>query len=295
VTAAPHTPVLLAAAIDVLGLRPGMRVADLTVGYGGHAEAIARRIGPEGVLYAFDQDETALDEARRRLEGVGCRVVFLHANFRHVARHLGPQELDAALADLGVASPQVDDPRRGFSFRATGPLDMRMDPSSQTLTAYEVVNTFPEARIAAILREYGEEPFARRIARRIVERRQVRPIATTSDLVDAVVAAVPEGRRRRHPARRTFQALRIYVNDELGALQEMLDRMPGVLVVGGRLAVISFHSLEDRLVKRAFRRPEWEPLTPKPVLPSREEVAANPRARPAKLRAARLLGPGEEE
>ena len=289
-----HVPVLVDQVLRLLDLGPGMTVADLTVGTGGHAQVLAEKIGEGGLLYAVDQDEEALRIAEERLRNAPCRVVFIHANFRHLRTFIPERALDACLADLGLSSLQVDSPGRGFSFRHEGPLDMRMDPASSGWTAADAVNRLPEERLAEILRTYGEEPFARRIAREIVARRSKKPLTTTGDLVDAVWAAMPPGRRRRHPARRTFQALRIFVNDELAALEEMLSVLPRCLKPGGRCAVISFHSLEDRIVKRTFAHPPWSPLTKKPIVPSAHEVERNPRARPAKLRAA-VLGRFEGE
>jgi 16S rRNA (cytosine1402-N4)-methyltransferase len=296
-TPSPHQAVLLEEVLAVLELRPGLTVADLTVGYGGHAERLAQAIAPDGTLFAFDRDVEALAAARERLAGAPCRVVFVHDAFSRVAAWVPPRSLHAALADLGVSSPQVDRAERGFSYRLDGPLDMRMDPTRQTLSARDVVNAFSEDEIADILYRYGEERASRRIARRIVLERRKRPIETTAELAAIVHAAMPGHLRRGgpHPARRTFQALRIFVNRELEELTALLDTLPSCLTPDGRLAVITFHSLEDRIVKRRFRAPPWQAITAKPVLPSRQEVVANPRARSAKLRAARVLAITEGE
>lgn len=291
-----HIPVLLQETMTVLEVSPGMVVADLTVGCGGHALEICKRIGPNGRLYAFDRDADALAEARRRLADAPCPIVWLHADFRQIAQHVPAQTLDRAFADLGVSSPQLDRPERGFSYRHDGPLDMRMDPLHQTLTAYDVIHSFSEDELADIFFRYGEEHQARRIAHRIVLERQRRTITRTVELAEIVRQALPPARRKvGHPARKTFQALRIFVNRELESLEVMLDAIPSCLKPGGILAIISFHSLEDRIVKQRFRSPPWQALFRRPIVPTAAEVAANPRARPAKLRAARVLPPSEEE
>ena len=306
-----HVPVLATPLMELLAPQPGHTVLDATVGGGGHAALLAERIAPGGTLIGVDKDEEALAEARDRLRPADVRVVLVHADFRtlrSVLAEAGAAPVHAALLDLGVSSHQLDTPERGFSFRADGPLDMRMNPAEGS-PASELVQTLPEAELARILWEYGEEPAARRIARAIVERRCVRPFEATADLASVIERAV--GPRRRgdiHPATRAFQALRIAVNDELGALEEALAAMPEVLAPGGVVAVLSYHSLEDRIVKRTFLRwtgrcqcPPRTPecrcgaravaavLTRKPIVPGDEEIAANPRARSARLRAARRL------
>jgi len=262
---------------------------DATVGTGGHAEAILER-GAE--LIGIDRDPLALEVARERLSRFGKRFLLIQDNFRHLVQILrdhGVQEVDGVLFDLGMSSFQLEDPKRGFSFLKEGPLDMRMDPS-QDLTAYEIVNRWSERDIARILREYGEERYAGRIARAIVKSR---PIETTTQLARIVARCYPPGYHRIHPATRTFQALRIAVNDELNALREGLLAAIKVLRPGGVVVAISFHSLEDRIVKRTFRQRwiagEVEILTKKPLTPTAEEVEKNPRSRSAKLRAARKL------
>lgn len=265
---------------------PGKTLVDATVGTGGHAEAILT----EGAdLIGIDRDPFALEVARKRLSRFGGRCHLVQGDFRHleeILRKHGLKGVDGVLFDLGMSSFQLNDPARGFSFLKDGPLDMRMDPS-QPLTAYEIVNRWPERRIAEILREYGEERYAKRIAKAIVKSR---PIETTTQLARIATRCYPPGYHRIHPATRTFQALRIAVNDELNALREGLRAAVSLLRPGGVVVVISFHSLEDRIVKHTLRQRwiagEVEILTKKPVTPSREEVERNPRARSAKLRAA---------
>lgn len=299
-----HIPVLLQEVVEVLAPAPGKIFVDATVGLGGHARELLARLDG-GLLIGIDQDPEALARAEVVLGEVGGRFILKRANFadlEDVVRPLVPEGVDGILFDLGVSSLQLDEAERGFTYRADAPLDMRMDPTG-AVTAADLVNTLSEDELARILREYGEEPFARRIARFLVEARARSPIATTGELVEIVKAAIPARYRRRggHPARRTFQALRIAVNDELGRLETALEQAIRLLRPGGRLAVISFHSLEDRRVKEAFRRAVYGPETSvphsgashstyrlllrKPLTPTSEEVARNPRARSAKLRA----------
>ena len=263
-------------------------VIDGTVGMGGHAEAVLRTSGDDVRLLGTDVDPEALARARARLTAFGDRVVLTRANFRElprVAAAHGVTDARAILLDLGVSSYQLDESGRGFSFQADEPLDMRLDPEHGR-TAAALVNDTDERELARVLFEHGGERFARRIARAIVRRR---PLRTTGDLVAAVRAAVPRAAwpRRTHVATRTFQALRIAVNDETGALRQTLQEIPGLLAVGGRLGVISFHSGEDRIVKQAFRAlaaARFAALEPSPLTPGDDEVRANPRARSAKLR-----------
>jgi 16S rRNA (cytosine1402-N4)-methyltransferase len=289
--AAPeHIPVLLAAVLEYLQPQPGQTIADVTVGGGGHAQAIAQRLGPTGTLIALDQDPNMLALARRRV--YPCRVLWCHARFEDLpqvlAEHAIP-ELDGLLADLGFSSDQLADPQRGFSFLHEGPLDMRLDPTSDRPTAADLLARLSERELADILWRYGQERFSRRIARRIVAMRQRQPIRTTLQLAELVRSCVPHS-GRIDPATRTFQALRIAVNDELGALQRLLAVLPQCLRLGGRAVIISFHSLEDRLVKQAFRQRElWQVLTKKPVRPDAAEIRSNPRARSARSRAAQLV------
>ena len=275
-----HRPVLLEATLAALEPGPGKVIVDATFGGGGHTGAL---LASGARVIALDKDPEAIARGRARFAGEE-RLDLVEADFRELERvldGLGLERVDGVLADLGVSSYHLDDPRRGFSYRLEGPLDMRMGRGQ--LTAADVVNTFDEQELAEILATYGEEPRARRIARAIVQKR---PFRTTTELARVVQAAAGY-RRAGHPARKTFQALRLYVNDELGALKDLLSALPRVLVPGGRAAIISFHSLEDRLVKRFFKEhPDMRPLTKKPIVPTPEEVATNPRARSAKLRGA---------
>lgn len=286
-----HEPVMVEEVVSLLSPGPGKTICDATVGTGGHAEAILSR---GAHLVGLDKDPQALELARARLSRFGDRAVLLRADFRGLKAALaeaGVHEVDGVLFDLGVSSLQLGTPQRGFSFREEAPLDMRMDPD-HPLTAAELVNRLPEEELARILREYGEERYARRIARAIVRHRGEAPIRTTAELARIVARCYPPGRHRIHPATRTFQALRIAVNDELSALKEGLAQAMGLLSPGGTVCVISFHSLEDRIVKRFFRdqaaKGTLEILTKKPLRPRPEEVQRNPRARSAKLRAARV-------
>ena len=282
-----HIPVLLDEVIQFLNPKPGGRFIDATLGGGGHTRAILERTAPDGIVLGIDQDESALSSAKAMLESFGSRVAFVHSNFRAlrtIAEESGFMECDGVLADLGISSMMVDDPTRGFSFMHEGPLDMRMD-RTQRLTAADLLNTYSEKEIADIIHTYGEERRSRPIARSIV---RLRPLQRTTDLVRAIERV--SGRPRYgqiHPATRTFQALRIYVNDELKSLEEFLDSSMIVVRSGGRVVVITFHSLEDRIVKQQFRasRVSGRVMTKKVVRPSDEEVRRNPRARSAKLRA----------
>ena len=318
-----HVPVLLKEAIDFLAVRRGGTYIDATVGLGGHSYEIAKRLGAPGHLIGFDKDPAALEIARERLvvsrqssvggeetavgrwsAGVGQEpaadsqrpessdwptVELIRASFASLADDRRPTTEDGVegiLADLGVSSLQFDTPARGFSFQADGPLDMRMDPQAE-LTAEQVVNHFDERKLADVIYEFGEERRSRRIARAIV---RSRPIRTTRQLADVISAAArPMKKERIHPATRTFQALRIFVNRELDDLRALLEAAPQVLKPGGRLVIISFHSLEDRMVKDAMREGaklgQYRILTKKPVTPGREELDRNPRSRSAKLRA----------
>ncbi len=281
-----HVPVLADEVVRLLDPRPGETWVDCTTGAGGHARLVAERVGPAGRLIGLDQDETMLALARPRLDGLP--VTLVRANFDQlpeVLAGLGVEKVDGVLADLGFASDQVDDPARGLSFRDDGPLDMRLDPSAGQ-TAADLVNRLSEKALADVFWEYGEERHSRRVARRVVERRKEKPFETTGELAEVVRRSVPRS-GGLDPATRVFQALRIAVNDELGSLDRLLAALPAVVRPGGRAGVISFHSLEDRRVKHAFRRPEvWEPVTKKPVEATAAETAANPRARSAQLRVA---------
>ncbi len=289
-----HVPVLLEEAIRSLGVSQGSTVVDATLGLAGHSTAIARLLGPQGHLIAFDRDPAAMEQATARLEQLRAELtdtmpkVTLHAAaFGSIAEYVQPASVDAILADFGVSSMQLDTAERGFSFQADGPLDMRMDTRSGP-TAEQVVNQAGEEELANLIYEFGEERRSRRIARAIV---RARPLSTTAQLAKVVAAVAQTMKQEKiHPATRVFQALRIYVNRELEQIQALLDAAPILLKPGGRLAVISFHSLEDRLVKDAMRSGgkdgTWQVLTKKPVLASDAEIEQNPRSRSAKLRAA---------
>jgi 16S rRNA (cytosine1402-N4)-methyltransferase len=284
-----HVPVLASDVLRLLDPQPGQTWVDCTVGGGGHSRLFAEKLAsPEGPgrLIGLDQDPTMLDLARPRLAGLP--VTLVHANFDQLAdvlRNLGIEAVDGVLADLGFSSDQLERADRGFSFRDDGPLDMRLDPTARE-TAADLVNTLSEAALADVFFEYGEERHSRRVARRVVERRKEKPFATTGELAELVRRSVPRS-GGIDPATRVFQALRIAVNDELGALDRLLAALPRVVKTGGKAAVISFHSLEDRRVKQAFRNAHvWRPVTKKPVEAADDEVARNPRARSAKLRVA---------
>ncbi|MBI5231992.1 MAG: 16S rRNA (cytosine(1402)-N(4))-methyltransferase RsmH [Coriobacteriales bacterium] len=304
-----HTPVLLAEVTQHLSPHPGSIVVDCTLGGAGHAKRLQDLVAPTGTLVGIDQDDAALIAAADTLR-LGQQTILLKGNFGDLDRLLseaGIPYVDGFLFDLGVSSPQLDVPGRGFSYREDAPLDMRMDPERQALTAADVVATYSAADLTRIIREYGEERWAPRIAARIVAARARRPLETTTELVQVIKEAIPAAARRTgpHPARRTFQALRIEVNRELEVLEQGLRAAIRWLTSGGRIAVISYHSLEDRIVKNVFAELsegctcppdlpvctcEHEPvirvLTRKPVTPSAEEIADNPRARSAKLRVA---------
>jgi len=288
-----HLPVMPQEVVHYLTPSSGQIVVDATVGIGGHARLLAERVAPSGRLIGLDRDPRMLDLARLRLHGLP--VTLVHRSFDElpaVLKELGVDIVDGVLADLGVASDQLDDPGRGLSFRTEGPLDMRLDPTSGE-PASALVNRLGERELADIIWTYGEERFGRRIARRIVQEREESPLATTTQLAELVRRCVPRGKHQRiDPATRTFQALRIAVNDEMHALVRFLEALPAILRPGGRAVVISFHSLEDRRVKQAFRNKEiYAQLTRKVVQPGESEVRNNPRARSAKLRAVRKNDP----
>jgi 16S rRNA (cytosine1402-N4)-methyltransferase len=296
--AAPrHVSVLPAEVLHALDPQPGQVVVDATLGVGGHARLIAERLEPAGRLIGLDRDPAMLELARPRLAGLPMTLI--HANFdrlRDVLDELGVTTVDAVLADLGFCSDQMDAAERGFSFARAGPLDMRLDPEDGE-PASALLHRLNERDLADLIYQYGGERLSRRIARQIVETRKHGGLETTEELAELVRRCVPrpprKGRKRPpiDPATRVFQALRIAVNDELGALDRLLAALPRCLNPGGVAAIISFHSLEDRRVKQAFRdRGVWQPLTKKPVEAGADEVQNNPRARSAKLRAARLQG-----
>jgi 16S rRNA (cytosine1402-N4)-methyltransferase len=305
-----HRPVLLDECVEALNIKPGGTYVDGTLGGGGHSEAICRRLRG-GRLVGIDRDATALAAASERLSGFECFTP-VRGNFRDVAAilaGLGIEKTDGMLLDLGVSSPQLDEASRGFSYMADAPLDMRMDAASGA-TAADLIAEADEEELARIFFQYGEERYSKRIAAAIVRKRAEAPIETTGELVEIIKGAMPAAalREKQHPAKRVFQALRIAVNDELGALEELLDTAPDLLAPGGRLAIISFHSLEDRLVKNAIRKRERGCTCPpdlpvcvcgfvqtlrsvgrQPVTAGEAELKINPRARSAKLRVAERI------
>jgi 16S rRNA (cytosine1402-N4)-methyltransferase len=295
-----HQPVLLDEVMTYLQPQPGGLFCDATVGMGGHARAILERTGPDGRLVGIDRDRDAIAQARVALQSFGDRVTLVHAPFsraKAVLAELGVVAVDGFLVDLGVSSPQLDRAERGFSFRSTGPLDMRMDQSAGETLA-DFLSRVDEGELEHIIREYGEERFAGRIARAIVQAREAQTLGTTADLAAIVARAMPHHERHKNPATRTFQALRIVLNDELGQLNAFLDDVTDCLKPGARLCVISFHSLEDRIAKRRLRvlagkdggaTARLRILTKHVVIAGDEERERNPRARSAKLRAAEKL------
>jgi 16S rRNA (cytosine1402-N4)-methyltransferase len=288
---ARHVPVLPREAVALLDPKPAEVWVDATTGAGGHARLIAERVLPGGRVIGLDQDPSMLDVARASLAGLP--VTLVHANFDQltpVLRSVGAKEIDGLIADLGFASDQMDATSRGLSFQLDGPLDMRLDSTSGE-TAADLVARLSEYDLAKVLYEYGEERHSRRVARKIVETRKQTPIRTTGQLAALVRSCVPRERGRSFdPATRVFQALRIAVNDELGSLERLLAQLPRIVKPGGRVGIISFHSLEDRRVKQAFQdRTVWEPVTKKPVQAGEDELRDNPRSRSAKLRVARRL------
>lgn len=290
-----------------LNIKPDGIYADGTLGGGGHAAGICERLGKEGTLIGIDRDQDALDAASARLADYPCRKIFVKSNYsdiKHILMELGIPAIDGAILDLGVSSFQLDNSSRGFSYMQDAPLDMRMS-ATDALTAEEVVNTYSEKELTAIIRRYGEERWASRISSFIAAARKEQRITTTHQLVDIIKAAIPASARREgpHPAKRTFQAIRIEVNDELGQLERAVDEFCDVLAPGGRLCIITFHSLEDRIVKEGFaarldpctcpkefpvcvcgKTADIRKITRKPAVPTEAELEMNPRARSAKLR-----------
>lgn len=292
VAAIEHKPVMWKEVVEALHLRPGITIVDATIGTGAHAEKILKEIAPDGRLIGLDRDEDSLALTKERLKDFKDRVSLVHADFRNidkVAAELGIKKIDGILFDLGISSYQLDSEDRGFSFRYDAPLDMRMDRTSQIL-AYDLVNNLTEKEISDILWAFGEERWHNRIAKHLVSQRNQSPLSTTGQLKDIVLRAMPPGVRRQriHPATRTFQALRIAVNRELEALEEALVKIPEFLRKGAYVCVISFHSLEDRIVKHNFRENAAKQLytivTKKPLEPTEQEIADNPRSRSAKMR-----------
>ena len=307
-----HTSVLFEECMEGLKIRPCGTYVDGTLGGGGHSEGICKRLGKEGILIGIDRDRDALEAAEERLESYPCKKFFVQSNYsdiKDVLKELDIDSIDGALLDLGVSSFQLDNPQRGFSYMQEAPLDMRMSQDDD-FTAYDVVNTYSADELKNIIFKYGEERWASRIADFIVKARKDKPIETTGQLVDIIKAAIPASSRREgpHPAKRTFQAIRIEVNDELGQLGKAVDRFCDILAPRGRLCIITFHSLEDRIVKDVINRrtnpctcPKEFPVcvcgkigdikkkNNKPIAPSAEEVEKNPRARSAKLRVAEKI------
>jgi len=302
-----HTPVLLQETVDGLNVKPDGIYVDGTLGGGGHAYEICRRLDTKGSMVGIDQDGAAIEAASVRLKDFGEKVTIIRSNYRDMKsllHEMGIDRVDGIVLDLGVSSYQVDAADRGFSYREDAPLDMRMD-TRQSLTARDIVNDYSEEDLTRVLREYGEERYARSIAHHITEARKKAPIETTGELVDIIKSSIPEKERRKsgHPAKRTFQAIRIEVNRELDVLTDSLDDLIDLLKPGGRIAVITFHSLEDRIVKEAFKRNEnpctcpkefpvcvcgkvskGKVITRKPITPGEEERKNNPRSKSAKLR-----------
>ncbi|BBM17457.1 ribosomal RNA small subunit methyltransferase H [Enterococcus avium] len=312
-----HTTVLLHETVDGLAIKPNGIYVDCTLGGAGHSEYLLSQLNANGHLYAFDQDQNAIDNAKIRLAKYVSenQVTFVKANFRELTTELnslGVTEVDGILYDLGVSSPQLDEAERGFSYHQDAPLDMRMDQDAP-LSAYQVVNEYSYHELIKIFFRYGEEKFSKQIARLIERRREEKPIETTGELVDVIKEAIPAPARRKggHPAKRVFQAIRIAVNDELGAIESSLEQAIDLLAIEGRVSVITFHSLEDRIVKTMFKEfstpkdmPPGLPVVPeefqpvltlvnrKPIIPSEEELHDNNRARSAKLRIAEKVKKG---
>lgn len=302
-----HETVLLKETVDNLNIKPDGVYVDCTLGGAGHSAYLLSQLSESGHLFAFDQDSKALAHAKERLSEYAGQVTFIKSNFRYIKEALlevGVTDVDGILYDLGVSSPQLDERERGFSYHQDAPLDMRMDQDAP-LTARDVVNDWPYEDLVRIFFRYGEEKFSKQVAREIERRREVAPIETTGELVDCIKAAIPAPARRKggHPAKRVFQAIRIAVNDELGAVEDSLKDAMELLKPGGRISVITFHSLEDRITKQIFTeqakgpelppglpiipdeyKPKMKLVTRKPILPSEEELTENNRARSAKLR-----------
>ena len=308
-----HVTVLLHETIDYLDVKPDGVYVDATLGGAGHSEYLLSKLSPKGHLYAFDQDATAIEHAKKRLapyieKGM---VTFVQDNFRHLKlqlEKLGVDEIDGICYDLGVSSPQLDERERGFSYKQDAPLDMRMNRHAD-FNAYQVVNDYDYHDLVRIFFKYGEDKFSKQIARKIEQARQIKPIETTTELAEIIKSAKPakELKKKGHPAKQIFQAIRIEVNDELGAADESIQQAIDLLAVDGRISVITFHSLEDRLTKQLFKeastvdvpkglpfipdelQPKLELVSRKPILPSKEELESNNRAHSAKLRVARKI------
>ncbi|GAA0231774.1 16S rRNA (cytosine(1402)-N(4))-methyltransferase RsmH [Metaclostridioides mangenotii] len=307
-----HVSVLLNECIDGLNIKPDGVYVDCTMGGAGHSIEIVKKLSSEGLFIGFDQDINAINTAKERLSEYSDRVKFVHSNFENIKSELeklGITKIDGVLADLGVSSHQLDEADRGFSYMQDAPLDMRMDVRSE-FSAYDVVNNYSEDELNRIIKDYGEENWSRRIAKFIVEAREESPIQNTGELVDIIKKAIPKKARidGPHPAKRTFQAIRIEVNNELGVITSLIRDVASIMNKGGRICIITFHSLEDRIVKNEFKylaidcicppelpmcqcdkEKEVKVITRKPILPSDEEVEVNPRSRSAKLRVAEKI------
>ena len=307
-----HVSVLLDECIESLNIKPDGVYVDCTMGGAGHSKEIVKRLSSKGLFIGFDQDKNAIETAKERLKDYSDRVRFIHSNFENIKEELekiGVYKIDGVLADLGVSSHQLDEKDRGFSYMQDAPLDMRMDVRKD-FSAYDVVNTYSEEELARIIKEYGEDNWAKRIAKFIVEKREEKKIETTGELVDIIKSAIPKKARidGPHPAKRTFQAIRIEVNNELSVINKMIQDAVSIMDKGGRICIITFHSLEDRIVKNEFKElaldcvcpPHFlmcqcdkkslvKVITRKPILPSEEEINENPRSRSAKLRVAERI------
>lgn len=304
-----HVSVLLDECIENLNIKPEGVYVDCTMGGAGHSKEIVKKLSNKGLFIGFDQDKNAIKTAKERLSEYSDRVKFVHSNFENIKDELekiGVYKIDGVLADLGVSSHQLDEADRGFSYMQDAPLDMRMDVRCE-FSAYDVVNGYTEEELAKIIKDYGEENWAKRIAKFIVEERKENKIETTKELVDIIKKAIPKKARidGPHPAKRTFQAIRIEVNNELGVITKMIEDASSIMNKGGRICIITFHSLEDRIVKNAFKelsldcicpphlpmcqcdkKSEVKIITRKPIIPTDEEIEVNPRSRSAKLRVA---------
>ncbi|MEK3989470.1 MULTISPECIES: 16S rRNA (cytosine(1402)-N(4))-methyltransferase RsmH [Robertmurraya] len=307
-----HTTVLLHETVDGLNIKPDGIYVDCTMGGAGHSGLILSKLSKEGRLFAFDQDDVAIENAKEKLAAYEGQLIIVKSNFRYLQEELnkrGIEKVDGVLYDLGVSSPQLDTPERGFSYHHDAPLDMRMDQQAD-LSAYDVINSWSFEELVKIFFKYGEEKFSKQIARKIEAAREIKPISTTGELVDLIKEGIPAPARRKggHPAKRIFQAIRIAVNDELGVFEDSLNQAIDLLNPGGRISVITFHSLEDRICKVIFKKgsetpdlpkglpiipdeykPELKLITRKPIVPSEEELEHNNRARSAKLRVAEKL------
>jgi 16S rRNA (cytosine1402-N4)-methyltransferase len=307
-----HTTVLLHETVDGLNIKPDGIYVDCTMGGAGHSALILSKLSKEGRLFAFDQDDVAIENAKRKLAAYEGQLTIVKSNFRYLQEELnkrGIHKVDGVLYDLGVSSPQLDTPERGFSYHHDAPLDMRMDQTAD-LSAYDVINSWSFEELVRIFFKYGEEKFSKQIARKIEAAREIKPISTTAELVELIKDGIPAPARRKggHPAKRIFQAIRIAVNDELGVFEDSLKSAIDLLNPGGRISVITFHSLEDRICKVIFKKasetpdlpkglpiipdefkPELRLITRKPIVPSEEELEQNNRARSAKLRVAEKL------